>query len=279
MAGVGERLFPDCLAVAFLQARKPSCETLASALPVPRNRLIPVAVLPACLARRQLSFPARSPTMHGQIVSVLIPRQAVAPLGPLRLISFLSLGYVAFTALFLAATDQDPTLVSRGFVKAIPLFGGLMAPLTANWWGLSALELLLLCPATQRAIRTRGIEATFACCYALAITNCFSFVKNSMPLILPFWADPLLARIDATLHFGQSPRDFLTWLDAFSLHGLLEVYFSFWLPAALLLARHLGAGRHRQRASPCLYLVVVRHLGAAGQCLGPGTSLGRTHLL
>jgi membrane-associated phospholipid phosphatase len=56
----------------------------------------------------------------------------------------------------------------------------------------------------------------------------FGLVKTSMPYIIPFWSDPVLANLDAALHFGFDP-----WQLAY---GLAD-----YLPIDFVLSMYLGA--------------------------------------
>lgn len=61
----------------------------------------------------------------------------------------------------------------------------------------------------------------------------FTMTKSAMPLITPFWADPLLTRIDAALHGGHAfdlAHRMAPWLDAGHASTL---YIALWMPLAL----------------------------------------------
>ncbi len=68
-------------------------------------------------------------------------------------------------------------------------------------------------------------------CLAMAFS--FSSFKTTMPLILPYWSDPLFAGIDRALHLGEDP-----WRFAFALlpslpQGFVRmVYYDFWFVPA-----------------------------------------------
>ena len=68
-------------------------------------------------------------------------------------------------------------------------------------------------------------------CLVMAFS--FSSFKTTMPLILPYWSDPLFAGIDRALHLGQDP-----WRLAYALlpslpHGTVKmIYYDIWFVPA-----------------------------------------------
>lgn len=113
-----------------------------------------------------------------------------------------------------------------------------------------ALALLALAPR-QDLIR-RLSHAVIAVFVAMAFFLVFTMVKTTMPWIMPFWADPVLAEIDRALHFGHDPwaitHALPIWIDP-SLAS--EIYIGGWmgpamfLPVLMILTDH-DAGRVRR---------------------------------
>lgn len=76
---------------------------------------------------------------------------------------------------------------------------------------------------------------TFACSIFMMS---FSIIKNALPLIVPFWADPMLRDLDAALHFGTDPwrltHEVFPW-QLFSANQASLIYYFYWgIPAVYL---------------------------------------------
>lgn len=84
--------------------------------------------------------------------------------------------------------------------------------------------------------KTMAREAAWAFAACLIFSTAFTFVKTSMPYILPFYADPWFAQIDKALHGGVDPW---VWTHQFAhmipASAVATLYFILWgFPAAFL---------------------------------------------
>ncbi|WP_432450430.1 phosphatase PAP2 family protein [Aliiroseovarius marinus] len=141
--------------------------------------------------------------------------------------------YAAFSILVIYLTRDNPTAV-------IGHAAGLIRDLVKDtvWMLLPYLSLAVLVIALKRqrdwAIRLGWAFVALALCSVFSL--CFVMVKSSLPHIVPFWADPLLAELDRILHFGTDP-----WVFAHAMQGMIPNAFVFyfyqyiWLLPAIFL--------------------------------------------
>ena len=78
--------------------------------------------------------------------------------------------------------------------------------------------------------------------HALCVFGClvfsaaFGLIKCTFPYVVPFYADPMLAKLDANLHFGHDPWVFVhKFSDFIPPRGLELLYFDLWLAAGMFL--------------------------------------------
>ena len=63
----------------------------------------------------------------------------------------------------------------------------------------------------------------------------FSMFKSTMPHIVPFWADPMFARLDRALHFGHDPWALIDGLRAPLGTGIVDyIYLKLWAWPAIV---------------------------------------------
>lgn len=100
----------------------------------------------------------------------------------------------------------------------------------------------------------------------------FSMVKNSIPHIVPFYADPYLAKIDNVLHFGVDPWELVYWLFPQLPDNILTtVYAKVWTLAALalpLIIAMFDTNPQRVKRTMILYLVAWIFIGNVMAILG-----------
>ena len=155
----------------------------------------------------------------------------------MRKFCLFSLAYLAIAMVVLVIFRENPYLqlidgarrsyeLMTAFVKYMPFLLGAVAVLlliARQFVGLSALR-----------------EALWALLACLLFSTAFTFLKTSIPYIVPFWADPLFADLDKWLHFGQDPwvwtHAFASWIPAdwvsflyLIVWGLPAVFFPFLL--------------------------------------------------
>jgi len=77
-----------------------------------------------------------------------------------------------------------------------------------------------------------GDRWSYACFAFLALlpNNFFFIVKSLIPVIHPYWGDPLFARLDKWAHFGHTPQEFIIPLvNNLGIAHLLDVVYVAWL--------------------------------------------------
>lgn len=156
---------------------------------------------------------------------------------------------------------------------------------TATFGRIVVVLTLLLLPVLAVLILTTGWRSwrqrTLVCCYALLgsllLHTGFAFVKSSIPLVVPFYADPALAAFDKWLHGGIDPWVIAhDWVGNFPITGYISYYLTLWLPPAMLLLPFIAAcDDDRERVARfvvlyCVAWVVVGNVFAfAGSSVGP----------
>lgn len=151
----------------------------------------------------------------------------------MRLLIRITLGYFLVGALVVTLFRDSPVVLLTDLVKKLPASMNLF--LDMAWWVLPvSASMVLFVPRREVLERlTHAAVAVFAC-VALFLT--FTMVKATMPFILPFWADPALARLDRALHFGTDP-----WVLTHALSGWIDarwvgkIYLSWWAAPAMFL--------------------------------------------
>lgn len=156
---------------------------------------------------------------------------------------------------------------------------------TATFGRIVVVLTLLLLPVLAVLMLTTGWRSwrqrMLACCYALVgsllLHTGFAFVKSSIPLVVPFYADAALAAFDKWLHGGIDPWVIAhDWVGNFPITGYLSYYLTLWLPPAMLLMPFIAAcDDDRERVARyvvlyCVAWVVVGNVFAfAGSSVGP----------
>lgn len=112
---------------------------------------------------------------------------------------------------------------------------------------------------------------------SIMLQTAFSFLKSSIPGIVPFYADPALAEADRWLHGGVDPWVIAHRVGAnLPVDSLLPVYLSVWLVPAIFLAMIMAvsdSSAERKARFLVLYLfcwvVIGNVLAVAGSSVGP----------
>ncbi|WP_417271002.1 phosphatase PAP2 family protein [Celeribacter sp.] len=166
-----------------------------------------------------------------------------------NLLGLITAAYISLGIIYLIALGDNPIEVFQSFVFAFPQFIALAMLLVPAW------ALVLLCVGFVWLCRIRNMdlgklrEVMVAIVYCTVFTFMFSLVKNKLPLVNSFWADPMFTELDKMLHFGMNPRDFLEWLSFASTRNLSTFYFNGWVFFATYLPVLLVAfDTNKQRA-------------------------------
>lgn len=145
---------------------------------------------------------------------------------------FFSLIYTACAVLLVMVLRDDPaSLLGFVLLKSISLATSLGDYL--KYLGVVLLAILWL--TRHSGLRNRLTPAIYAFMGCLVFSAGFSLVKTSIPFINPFWADPLMADLDAMMH-GADPWVLAHALsDHISANAVVLMYFGVWtLPAIFL---------------------------------------------
>ena len=139
--------------------------------------------------------------------------------------------YLLVGGVFVAVFRDNPIDLLTQIFTALPASFGLFLRLA--WWVIPVFALMFLL-APWRSLLARlpqAIAAVFLCTLFFLV---FTMLKTSMPYVVDFWADPLMARLDRALHFGADPWQ---WTYRFSQWVNIDwagrIYFGFWLVPAL----------------------------------------------
>ncbi len=110
--------------------------------------------------------------------------------------------YFLFGLAFVGMFREMPVTVIGDMAASLPWAMTLF--LTKGWWvmiGFAALFFLF--PPAVLVTRIPRAVAMLGGCSFFFLT--FTMLKTTLPFVVPFWADPVLATIDRALHFGTDP--------------------------------------------------------------------------
>lgn len=146
-----------------------------------------------------------------------------------NLLAAVTLAYCIVGSLYLLAMNLNPLLLWLGIFRSLAIFV-MLALDFAPVWVYVLIPIPILIFGTGRSITAHKIaKAVLAIVLCSTFTFMFSMIKFSMPDLVPFWADKMLAQLDLTTHLNNNPRDFLNFLSSFSPDSLTIVYHSGWV--------------------------------------------------
>ena len=141
--------------------------------------------------------------------------------------------YLAAGAAVIAVFRDNPVVLIAEIAAKLP--ASLSVFYTVGGWALPGLAAILLFVPRDDLVR-RLSHALLAVFLTTAFFLIFTMLKTTMPHILPFWADPLMAEVDRALHFGHDPwvltHMFQPWIDA---GWAGQIYFNAWAAPAMFL--------------------------------------------
>ncbi|SDW59338.1 phosphatase PAP2 family protein [Litoreibacter albidus] len=146
---------------------------------------------------------------------------------------YFSVIYTAFAiALVMVLRDDPVTLLTVALLKSVVLAKSL-----GGYLKLFGIALLLVLYLTRHTgLRNRLVPSLYAIWGCLIFAAGFSLFKTSIPFVVPFWADPLMANVDAALHGDIAPWQLAHGLSEFINPNVVTfLYFGLWtLPAVFL---------------------------------------------
>ncbi|SPH23380.1 hypothetical protein DEA8626_02444 [Defluviimonas aquaemixtae] len=159
----------------------------------------------------------------------------------------------------IAATITFFTLFSRASMWLLPLFAGVVV--MVGW----------------RRFLAGAHLIGYAVFGSVLLQVAFSFLKCTIPLIVPFYADPPLADFDKWLHGGVDPWIYVhDWAKALPIHELLPAYLVVWAVPAIAMALIITVSdRDAERTARFIVLYVTcwfvlgNVLAVAGSSVGP----------
>ncbi len=170
--------------------------------------------------------------------------------------------YLLAGGVFVAIFRDSPLDLLRGIFSVLP--GSFTLFLMLAWWVIPVFAvMLLLVPWRELLARLpRAFIAIFLCMLFFLV---FTMLKTSLPYALPFWADPLMARVDRALFFGADPWDVAHRLEGWvNLRWAGLIYFRAWVMPAMfapVLLILFDADEARQRRFFLIYFFVWIGLG------------------
>ncbi|KIC41495.1 hypothetical protein RA27_09595 [Ruegeria sp. ANG-R] len=144
-----------------------------------------------------------------------------------------SISYAAFAAvLALLVRENAAILLDLELTKLLAL----------TWQFINYLKLLgiavlvFLYFSRHSGLRARIVRTLYAFFGCLLFCAAFSITKTSIPYLMPFYADEILANIDNILHFGVDPWEIAHRASAYVTPSLVEtIYFTIWILPAFFL--------------------------------------------
>lgn len=191
----------------------------------------------------------------------------------MRAFFYFSAVYVVFalvvSSLYMGGTKLGLDAIG---ISAKALLGLGQAFLITISVGLLALVLLV-----DLTILKHRVLLTFYALVATVLTQAgFTLLKNTLPFITPYFADPFFANLDQALHFGVDPWVIAHQLAAYlPVEALINSYLAVWgLPAlALPVIVAVSDGDHA-RSMRTLVMYLVAWIGIGNVLAFAGLSVG-----
>lgn len=120
----------------------------------------------------------------------------------MKLLSITVIAYFFGGALLVWLTRDNPLVVIEAMLRSVPAMLSLISERAV--WIIPILGAMYFL-VDRSQIRARALSALLALVLCTAFFLTFTMVKTTLPYVLPFWADPMLARADLLLHLGTDP--------------------------------------------------------------------------
>lgn len=141
--------------------------------------------------------------------------------------------YLAVGALVITVFRDNPVVLIAEIAARLP--ASLSLFYTVGGWSLPIVGVTMLFVPREDLVR-RLSHAVLAIFLTTMFFLVFTMLKTTMPNIIPFWADPLMAGIDRAIHFGHDPwaltHMLQPWINA---EWAGRIYFSAWAGPAMFL--------------------------------------------
>lgn len=159
-----------------------------------------------------------------------------------------------------------PIIGYIGIGLLVAIAGGLFLFFRALWPHVKAGSpepLTAILPAFRES-RTNLLVAAFGIQLVVLQVGSLTWLKGMMPLVVPFWADPMLANLDHAI-FGTDPWKLLTFLNP--IRPVIDTVYALWFPiksytmAALL----ISVPSYRKSRAILAYFYTIGLFGVLGQ--------------
>lgn len=120
----------------------------------------------------------------------------------MQLFSKFTIIYLLFTLVLVAGLRPDAGRILFDMAASIPYV--MTTFLSSGRWSILLLAATLFFIPRQ-ILLARLPTAILMLAMSSAFFLCFTLVKTTLPLIVPYWADPMLAAADRAVHFGADP--------------------------------------------------------------------------
>lgn len=129
--------------------------------------------------------------------------------------------------LYVAILGTNPADAIGSMFATFPTAFGFFV--TKAWWAIAAFG-LLIAVSDRRVLLPRIKPAIYVLIACNLFFLTFTMVKTTLPHVVGFWADPLFAAIDRTLHLGRDP-----WEWTHGLGDVVPLWLGEWLYMGLWL--------------------------------------------
>ncbi len=149
------------------------------------------------------------------------------------LFALATLIYVMIGSVVLLLFRDNPISLISEMLATIP--HGLSSFLAIGWW-LVPIFLMFALMVDRKLLVKRLSNTILSAFICTAFFTYFTILKTTMPMITPFWADPLMVKLDNLLHFGVDPwvltHRLTEWIP---IKYVINIYYNAWLLPAMYL--------------------------------------------
>ncbi|HEY0214169.1 MAG TPA: phosphatase PAP2 family protein [Paenirhodobacter sp.] len=184
-----------------------------------------------------------------------------------------ALAYLVAAMIVAGLAHGDLALVLRSTIVQANDASGLMLWMGGRIWPFVILALLLI---GYKRILARLVPFCELIVVLAVLPIAFAMAKNAIPVLVPYYADAWLAKVDRMVHFGTDP-----WRIAHAITGsvapwMIAVYTNYWVtfaaafPAIVLLTDRNDARLRRYAWLFLLsWIVIGNFMALAGSSVGP----------
>ncbi|MEM7472330.1 MAG: phosphatase PAP2 family protein [Pseudomonadota bacterium] len=175
-------------------------------------------------------------------------------------------------ALVFLVRENPATLLAFVYLKTMNLAGSLLV--YAKYLGIFVIIGLFL--TRHLGIANRVVPMIYAILGCMLFSSAFSLWKTTIPYVVPFYADEMLADLDAWMHFGVDPWILVhQFSDMIPANTVVTLYFWMWtLPAIFLPVIIATTDTDPDRTKRFLILHVICWIGLGNVVAAMFSSVG-----